>query len=81
MAIDTSKQSDFEVVSLKRNPTSPRTLFGLVMNGIAGLFTLLAIVPLFIILTYLITKGINSLSASVFTELPPPTTRSRRRFW
>ena len=66
------KKSDFEVVSLKRNPTSPRTLFGLVMSGIAGLFTLMAIVPLFIILTYLITKGIGSLSASVFTELPPP---------
>ena len=66
------KKSDFEVVSLKRNPTSPRTLFGLVMSGIAGLFTLLAIVPLLIILTYLLTKGISSLSASVFTELPPP---------
>ena len=66
------KKSDFEVVSLKRNPTSPRTLFGLIMSGIAGLFTLMAIIPLFIILTYLFTKGISSLSLSVFTELPPP---------
>ena len=64
--------SDFKVVGLKRNPTSPRTLFGLIMSGIAGLFTLLAIIPLFIILTYLITKGISSLSLSVFSELPPP---------
>ena len=65
-------ESDFDVVKLKRNPTSPRTLFGLIMSGIAGLFTLMAIIPLIIILTYLITKGISSLSASVFTELPPP---------
>ncbi len=72
MTIDMTKSSDFEVGSLKRNPTSPRTLFGLIMSGIAGFFTLLAIVPLFIILTYLLTKGISSLSASVFTELPPP---------
>ncbi len=72
MTVNLSKQSDFEVVSLKRNPTSPRTLFGLIMSGIAGLFTLLAIVPLIIILTYLLTKGIGSLSPSVFTELPPP---------
>ena len=72
MAIETPPQSDFDVVSLKRNPASPRTLFGLIMSGIAGLFTLLAIIPLVIILTYLITKGIGSLSASVFTELPPP---------
>lgn len=72
MATPNLKKSDFEVVSLKRNPTSPRTLFGLIMSGIAGLFTLMAIIPLFIILTYLLTKGISSLSLSVFTELPPP---------
>jgi phosphate transport system permease protein len=62
----------FYPASLKRNPTSPRTLFGLVMTGIATLFTILAIVPLLIILSYLLTKGISSLSPMVFTELPPP---------
>ena len=72
MTTPSFKKTDFEVVSLKRNPTSPRTLFGLIMSGIAGLFTLMAIVPLFIILTYLLTRGISALSASVFTELPPP---------
>jgi len=72
MAIEDPQKSGFEIVSLKRNPSSPRTLFGLIMSGIAGLFTLLAIIPLIIILTYLITKGIGSLSTSVFTELPPP---------
>ncbi len=54
MTINTEKsQSGFESFSLKRNATSPRTLFGLIMSGIAGLFTLLAIIPLFIILTCL----------------------------
>lgn len=66
------EKSAYGEISLKRNPTSPRTLFGLVMSSIAGLFTLAAIIPLFIILSYLISKGISSLSASVFTELPPP---------
>ena len=65
-------KSKFPPANLKRNPSSPRTLFGLFMSGVAGLFTILAIIPLFIILTYLLTKGISSLSASVFTELPPP---------
>lgn len=65
-------QAGYGEISLKRNPTSPRTLFGLIMSCIAGLFTLMAIIPLFIILSYLITKGISSLSAAVFTELPPP---------
>ena len=62
----------FDTSSLKKNPSSPRTLFGLVMSGIAGLFTLMAIIPLFIILGYLLTKGISSLRLQVFTELPPP---------
>ena len=63
---------NFDPGSLKRNPTSPRTLFGLIMTGIAGLFTILAIVPLLIILVYLLGKGISSLHPQVFTELPPP---------
>ncbi len=72
MTINTSQKSGFDVVSLKKNSSSPRTLFGLIMSSIAGFFTLLAIIPLFIILTYLITRGVSSLSASAFTELPPP---------
>lgn len=64
--------TNFDLASLKKNPSSPRTLFGLIMSGIAGLFTIMAIVPLFIILGYLLTKGISSLRLQVFTELPPP---------
>jgi phosphate transport system permease protein len=64
--------TNFDLTSLKKNPSSPRTLFGLVMSGIASLFTVMAIVPLFIILGYLLTKGISSLRLQVFTELPPP---------
>ena len=62
----------FNPASLKRNPSSPRTLFGLIMTGIAGLFTIFAIIPLLIILIYLLGKGISSLSLDVFRELPPP---------
>jgi len=68
----TQSTSNFNAASLNRNPFSPRTLLGLIMSGIAGLFTLMAIIPLLIILTYLLTKGISSLSAAVFIELPPP---------
>ena len=63
---------NFDPATLKRNPSSPRTLFGLIMTGIAGLLTILAIIPLLIILLYLLSKGISSLRLEVFTELPPP---------
>jgi phosphate transport system permease protein len=72
MNISNPEASGYGEISLKRNLLSPRTLFGLAMSSLAGLFTLIAIIPLIIILSYLITKGVSSLSASVFTELPPP---------
>ncbi|HHP7232847.1 MAG TPA: phosphate ABC transporter permease PstA [Xenococcaceae cyanobacterium] len=62
----------FDSGSLKKNLTSRRNLFGLFMSGLAGLFTFMAIVPLIIILSYLLSKGISSLRLAVFTELPPP---------
>lgn len=71
IAQDNLSQS-FDPASLKRNPRSPRTLFGLIMTAIAGFFTILAIIPLLIILGYLLGKGISSLRLQVFTELPPP---------
>ncbi len=64
--------SKFDPASLKKKPSDPRTLFGLIMTGVASLFMFMAVVPLFIILFYLLLQGITSLSPSVFTELPPP---------
>lgn len=57
---------------LNKNLTSPRTLFSLVMTGIAGLFMVIAVVVLLIILSYLLIKGINALNLEVLTKLPPP---------
>jgi phosphate transport system permease protein len=59
-------------INLQRDPRSPRTLFGLLMTGIAGLFMVLAIIPLFVILSYLLVQGISSLNLQAFTQLPPP---------
>ncbi len=64
--------TDFDPSELKINSKSPRTLFGFIMNGITFLFIGIAVVPLFAIVSYLLFKGIGSLSPSVFTELPPP---------
>ncbi|MBR8828550.1 MAG: phosphate ABC transporter permease PstA [Gomphosphaeria aponina SAG 52.96 = DSM 107014] len=62
----------FDPGSLKKNTKDPRTLFGLIMSGIAGTFMVMAIIPLIIILLYLLIQGISSISPSVFIELPPP---------
>jgi len=62
----------FDPGSLKKNTKDPRTLFGLIMSGIAGTFMVMAIIPLILILLYLLIQGISSISPSVFVELPPP---------
>lgn len=58
--------------SMKRSSTSPRTLFSSVMTGVAIVFTLMALIPLFAILIYVFIQGASRLSLDLFTQLPPP---------
>ena len=64
--------SGFPSRSLKRSPTSPRPLFGIVMTALTFLCAILAILPLVAVLSYVVIQGISQLNASAFTELPPP---------
>lgn len=63
---------DFDPSSLKLNPKSPRTFLGYIMNGITFLFMGMAVIPLFVILAYLLYKGLSSITPAAFVELPPP---------
>ncbi|HEY9883569.1 MAG TPA: hypothetical protein V6C98_08150, partial [Thermosynechococcaceae cyanobacterium] len=58
--------------SMKRSSTSPRTLFSSVMTGVATVFTLMALIPLFAVLIYVFIQGASRLSLDLFTQLPPP---------
>jgi phosphate transport system permease protein len=58
--------------SMKRSSMSPRTLFSSVMTGVAIVFTLMALIPLFAILIYVFIQGASRLSFDLFTQLPPP---------
>src|SRR5919202_1160617 len=64
--------SGFPRRSLRRSPTSGRTLFGIVMTGLTFLCAALAIVPLLAVLSYVIVQGASQLNMKVLTELPPP---------
>lgn len=57
--------------SLKVNRTRRRSIFNLVMTGLAGLCILLALVPLVLVLAYVLFKGFNRLDLALFTQLPP----------
>jgi phosphate transport system permease protein len=49
----------------------PRTLFSIILSCIAGLMTLLALIPLFAVLGMLLWRGGKMLSLGLFTNLPP----------
>jgi phosphate transport system permease protein len=57
---------------LKRQPSSPRTLFNTVMSVIVFVCAAIAIVPLVAVLWYVLEKGGSRLSLELFTQLPPP---------
>jgi phosphate transport system permease protein len=64
--------SPFGDRSLKKVPTSPRTLFSTIMSGVAVLCAVLALVPLIAVLSYVLIQGFSSLSFDLFVKLPPP---------
>lgn len=57
---------------LTHNYKSRRTWIGWLLNGVVSLFTVMALIPLVIILGYLVVQGIDALNWQAFTELPPP---------
>jgi hypothetical protein len=57
---------------LKKKNGNPRSLFGIVMTGLAGACIVITLIPLFAVLTYVIAQGISSLNLDLLTKLPPP---------
>ncbi|HEY9637031.1 MAG TPA: phosphate ABC transporter permease PstA [Coleofasciculaceae cyanobacterium] len=58
--------------SMARSYSSPRTLFGVVMTVLAGACLVIALIPLFFVLYYVISQGASRLNLDLFTKLPPP---------
>ncbi|MFM7578946.1 MAG: phosphate ABC transporter, permease protein PstA, partial [Microcystaceae cyanobacterium] len=58
--------------NLKKNKTSPRNLFGVVMTGLATACLVVTVIPLFAVLIYVTVQGVNNLNLNLFIKLPPP---------
>ena len=50
---------------------SGQSYFGMFWTAIAGLFTVMALVPLILVLAYVLFRGFSRLDVAAFTELPP----------
>ncbi|MBD0345068.1 MAG: phosphate ABC transporter permease PstA [Coleofasciculus sp. Co-bin14] len=57
---------------MTRSYTSPRSLFGIVMTILAGACVVIALIPLFFVLFYVLSQGASRLNLDLFTKLPPP---------
>ena len=60
------------VGGMTRSYGNPRSLFGIVMTILAGACLVIALIPLFLVLYYVISQGIGRLDLNLFTKLPPP---------
>lgn len=58
--------------SLNKVPGSRRTLLSTVMTVLTFICTVIALVPLVAVITYVLIKGVGRLGLDLFTELPPP---------
>ncbi|MEI6426798.1 MAG: phosphate ABC transporter permease PstA [Pseudanabaena sp. ELA607] len=63
--------SNSPIESLKRNTSSPRTLFGNLMTGLTVSASVFAMLALTAVLSYVIIKGASRINFGVFTQLPP----------
>lgn len=57
--------------SMKRTPTSARTLFSSFMTVVAYACAAIALIPLAAVLSYVLVNGFARLGPSLFVELPP----------
>lgn len=56
---------------MSRSYTKPRSLFGIIMTILAGACLVLALIPLFAVMIYVLIQGFNRLNLDLFTKLPP----------
>jgi len=59
------------VGSLRFNASLPRNRWNELFSAIAALFSLIAVLPLILVLAYVLFKGGSLISASLLTQLPP----------
>ena len=64
--------SRFSRGSLIVQPSLARNRWNQLLNGLAGLFTAIAVLPLVVVLAYVLIKGGSLINLQLLTELPPP---------
>lgn len=62
----------FDIAGLKKKSSSGRAIFNIAMTTLASLCIVVTLIPLVLVLTLVLVRGIGRLDWQLFTELPPP---------
>lgn len=62
----------FDRRPLTFDPNLKRNRLNQLFTGIAGLFSTIAVLPLFLVIIYVLVQGGRLISVDLFTQLPPP---------
>lgn len=71
-AIDSRGETELDLPGLDRKPIRWRTLFNVLMAGLAALCLVVTLVPLILVLAFVLVQGAQHLSLDLITQLPPP---------
>lgn len=66
-----SLKSQRTAAELCYNPRHSRNIFNRILTLMAGVFSLIAVIPLVLVLSYVIIKGVSRVNLALFTQLPP----------
>ncbi|MEL6384607.1 MAG: phosphate ABC transporter permease PstA [Cyanobacteria bacterium J06636_28] len=57
--------------ALRKDTSRPRDLFNIIMTGVSGLCLGITLVPLFLVLAFVLVRGIGRVNFALLTQLPP----------
>ncbi|MAR07049.1 MAG: phosphate ABC transporter, permease protein PstA [Cyanobium sp. NAT70] len=72
MAYSSSYRKSSRQINLEYKPGLARNISSRVLTIIASIFSIIAVLPLILVLAYVLIKGASQINLSLFTELPPP---------
>ena len=72
MALSSSRRITERIPDLTYKPGIARNLCSRFLTLLAGLFSLIAVLPLILVLGYVLMKGASKINIGLLTQLPPP---------
>jgi phosphate transport system permease protein len=61
-----------DLQGLKKDSSRSRDIFNIAMTGLSAFCMFITLIPLALVLTFVLIRGLGRINVNIFTELPPP---------